>query len=69
MVDGLIDRIEAELGETCTVVATGGLSPRITPHCRHKVVNDDDLLLDGLRILYEKNNPKTKSRRKGGKES
>ena len=69
MVDGLIDRIEAELGEPCTVVATGGLSPKIIPHCRHEVVNDDDLLLDGLRILYEKNNPKTKSRRKGGKES
>lgn len=67
MVDGLIDRIEAELGETCTVVSTGGLSPKIVPHCRHQVVNDDDLLLDGLRILYEKNRPKNK--RKGGKES
>lgn len=67
MVDGLIDRIEEELGEPCTVVSTGGLSPRIVPHCRHRVVNDDELLLDGLRILYEKNKPKNK--RKGGKES
>ena len=58
MVDGLIDRIEAELGEPCTVVATGGLSPKIVPHCRHAVISDDDLLLDGLRILYDKNKVK-----------
>jgi len=69
MVDGIIDRIEAELGESCTVVATGGLSPKITPHCRHRVINDDDLLLDGLSILYEKNKPSAKKRRKGGKDS
>ena len=69
MVDGLIDRIEEELGDTCTVVSTGGLSPKIIPHCRHKVVNDDNLLLDGLRILYEKNRPKERKQRKGGKES
>ena len=69
MVDGLIDRIEAELGDTCTVVSTGGLSPKIIPHCRHRVVNDDNLLLDGLRILYEKNRPKERKQRKGGKEA
>ena len=69
MVDGLIDRIEEELGDTCTVVSTGGLSPKIIPHCRHRVVNADNLLLDGLRILYEKNRPKERKQRKGGKES
>lgn len=55
MLDGLIDRIEAELGEPCTVIATGGLSGKIVPHCKRKIIQDDDLLLDGLRILYEKN--------------
>lgn len=55
MVDGLIDRIEAELGTECTVIATGGLSGKIVPHCRKRVILDEDLLLDGLRILYEKN--------------
>lgn len=62
MVDGLIQRIEQELGERCTVVATGGLSPKIVSHCSHKIICDDALLLDGLRILYEKN-------RKGGRSS
>ena len=55
MLDGLIDRIEGELGEKCTVIATGGLSSKIIPHCKREIILDEDLLLDGLRILYEKN--------------
>lgn len=55
MLDGLIERVEAELGGECTVIATGGLSGKIVPHCRKKIILDEDLLLDGLRILYEKN--------------
>ncbi|MCF2653335.1 type III pantothenate kinase [Anaeromassilibacillus senegalensis] len=55
--DGLIDRINAELGEPCTVIATGGLSGVIAPLCRNKIILDDDLLLKGLLILYEKNKP------------
>ena len=55
--DGLIDRINAELGEPCTVIATGGLSSVITPLCRNKILVDDDLLLKGLLILYNKNKP------------
>ena len=55
--DGLIDRINEELGETCTVVATGGLAGVITPLCRHEIIPDDDLLLKGLLILYHKNCP------------
>ena len=58
MLDGLIDRIEEELGEKCTVIATGGLSSKIVPHCRREIILDEDLLLDGLRILYEKNQKK-----------
>ena len=56
MVDGLIDRVEDELGEpAATVVATGGQFGTIAPYCRHKIIWDDVLMLDGLRILYEKN--------------
>ncbi len=54
-VDGMIDRIEAELGQKCTVVMTGGLSGVIAPHCRHEVILDDQLLLKGLLLLYQKN--------------
>ena len=53
--DGLIERIEEELGETCTIVATGGLARYVVPFCRRNIVIDDDLLLKGLKIIYEKN--------------
>lgn len=57
MIDGIIDRMEAELGQPATVVATGGLARFITPLCRHKIIWDDALLLKGLLILYRKNAP------------
>lgn len=53
--DGMIDRIEDELGSKCTVVATGGLANSIAPYCRHSIICDDDLLLKGLWTLYTKN--------------
>ena len=53
--DGIIDRMEAELGESASLVATGGLAPFVVPLCRHKITVDDDLLLKGLLILYRKN--------------
>ena len=49
------DRMERELGEPATAVATGGLARFITPLCRHKIHYDDALLLKGLLILYRKN--------------
>ena len=55
MLDGMIERMEAELGEKCTVVATGGLASSIIPYCRREIICDDDLLLKGLWILYKKN--------------
>jgi type III pantothenate kinase len=51
----LIERVEEELGEPCTVVATGGIANVITPLCRRKIILDDALLLKGLMIIYQKN--------------
>lgn len=50
-------RINDELKEPCTVVATGSLSNVIAPLCRNKILLDDDLVLKGLMILYNKNKP------------
>lgn len=55
MVDGLISRMERELGQPATVVATGGLAPEVVKHCDHEIILDDNLLLDGLRIIHDKN--------------
>ncbi|MBQ5910591.1 MAG: type III pantothenate kinase [Clostridia bacterium] len=56
MLDGIIDRIEEELGEAATVVATGGLSKDIINYCKNDIIYNENLLLDGLRIIFEKNN-------------
>lgn len=55
MIDGLLDRIAEELGEQPTVVATGGLSKDIIIHCKNDIIYSPNLLLDGLREIYEKN--------------
>ena len=55
LLDGMIDRMEAELGQKATVVATGGLARCIVPICQHEILLNEDLLLYGLAVLYEKN--------------
>ena len=55
MIDGMIDKIEGELKENCTVVATGGIAPMIVNSCSHNIILKDDLILEGLRIIYDKN--------------
>lgn len=55
MMDGMIDRIEEELSEKTTVIATGGLSECVARFCKHKIILDDMLMLKGLRIIYEMN--------------
>ena len=55
MLEGMVSRFEKELGEKATVIATGGLGKSIARNCNIDVIVDDNLLLDGLRIIYEKN--------------
>lgn len=54
-IDGMIARIEDELGQSCTVVSTGGNAKIVTPYCRRKIITDEQLLLKGLMLLYYKN--------------
>lgn len=55
MIDGIISRIEEELGINATVIATGGFSGGIIPFCKRSIIIDDDLLIKGLGILYMNN--------------
>lgn len=55
MIDGIIDRMEEELGYKTTVIATGGLAKTVVSICRHEIIQDDGLLLKGLNIIYNKN--------------
>ena len=55
MMEGLVARFEKELGEKATVVVTGALGKAIAREANLDVIVDEDLLIDGLRIIYEKN--------------
>lgn len=54
-IDGMIERLEDEMGEKLTVVATGGLAETIVPLCKRDIILDDELLLKGLAVIYNKN--------------
>ena len=54
-IDGMIDRIEAEAGEALTVVMTGEHAELISQLCRRQIAVRLNLLLEGLRLIYEKN--------------
>ena len=57
-IDGMAARFEAELGQQAQIVATGGLAGAIYRHCKRDVVYDPNLVLHGLRIIFEKNRRK-----------
>lgn len=54
MIDGMIDKIEKELNKKCTVIATGGIADSIIPNCSHDIKVDNDLIIKGLKIIYNK---------------
>lgn len=58
MLDGMIGRMEDELGGPATAIATGGLGGYIIPYCRREIIYDKNLLLNGLWVLYQKNKRK-----------
>ena len=61
MLDGLLDRMEQELGTPVRVVATGGIARFVLPLCRREIIYDGSLMLKGLRLLYQKNQPKERA--------
>ena len=55
MLDGMVERMEEELGAKATVVVTGGIAKFVIPMCRTPMIYDKDLLLKGLVHLYKDN--------------
>lgn len=61
MVDGMIERIEDELGYGANIIASGGITAdNITPFCKRDIIRDDNLLIAGLSEIYQKNARKRK---------
>ena len=55
MLDGMIERMEEELGSKTTVIATGGIAKFVVPMCKNSIIYDKDLLVKGLAALYRDN--------------
>ena len=55
MLDGMVQRMEEELGCKATVLVTGGIARFVIPMCRTPMIYDKDLLLKGLVTLYREN--------------
>ena len=55
MLDGMVRRMEEELGQKATIVITGGIAKFVAPQCKTSMIYDKDLLLKGLAFLYREN--------------
>ena len=55
LLDGMVEKIEKEIGKIETVIITGGFAENIYGHTNRKTIYDENLILDGLKILNEKN--------------
>lgn len=55
MIDAMIERMEETAGPAATVVMSGSNGEAILPHCKRKIIYDENLILDGLYYLYHKN--------------
>ncbi len=62
LVDGILDRLCAELGEKTKVVATGGQASLVASASKYKPPVEPSLTLEGLRIVYERNLAATRSK-------
>ena len=58
MLDGMVERMEQELGCKTTVIATGGIAKFIVPMCKTPIIYDKDLIIKGLAALYRDNRRK-----------
>jgi type III pantothenate kinase len=59
LIDGMVSKIQTELGYECTVIGTGGLAALLSKHAKSIQRVDAMLTLKGLRLLYLRNAPKT----------
>ena len=55
MLDGMVERMEVELGQKAKVVITGGIAKFVAPMCKTEMIYDKDLLIKGLVALYRDN--------------
>ncbi|MFZ2537947.1 MAG: type III pantothenate kinase [Oscillospiraceae bacterium] len=58
MIEGMVERINEELGQKATVIATGGVASNIIPYCKSEIIVDENIVIYGLKEIYNKNTKK-----------
>ncbi|GAA3770157.1 type III pantothenate kinase [Terriglobus aquaticus] len=62
LVDGICERMITELGPETKVIATGGFARMLSPDSKYLTTVDPTLTLDGVRLIYERNQDRIKRR-------
>ena len=62
LVDGILARMKSELPPLKKILATGGLAKLLAPDSEYIDEVRDDLTLEGLKIIYDRNRGKQRSR-------
>jgi type III pantothenate kinase len=62
LVDGILARMKTELPPLKKILATGGLASLLAPDSEYIEEVRDDLTLEGLKIIYDRNHAKPRSR-------
>lgn len=55
MIDGVVQRMQEEMGCTQSIIGTGGYMEEIIPHCKSEIITDENIVFEGLKIIYHKN--------------
>lgn len=55
LISNIIEKIKGELGKDATVISTGGFAAQISEEIKFIDFHEPHLILEGLRIVYERN--------------
>lgn len=55
LLDGMIERMRHDMGTEAKVVATGGLAKLVVPYCLNEIILDNELMIRGLKVIYDRN--------------
>ena len=53
LIDGLIEKIQEDIGQKANIIATGGLAKSVIDFCKNDIIYDEDLVLKGTYLIFK----------------